>query len=474
VRFVSVFLAVLFTSSAFCVSAHARVSPDLHEMSDWGGHARTAKTTLILLQLAAMLIAAKLIGRATERFKVPGVIGELLGGMVLGPYVLGQLIPIPLGSGHVVPLFPAPTSNAQWPINEVVWTMGQIASVVLLFSTGLHTDLRQFVRHARSATIVAVAGVVLPMGLGALVVLIPPFTRLAAAHSGGSALVPALFVGAILAATSIGITARVLGDLKKLDTAEGVTILGAAVIDDVLGIIALTIVGGIASGGSVSAGAVTLVAVKAFGFWIGLTVLVLLLSGAFERFVERLNYSGATVGLGLAMALLASGAAEGAGLAFIIGAYSAGLGLSQRPKLAKKLLEKLQPLEAFFVPIFFTSLGMLVNLGSMFAGWPVIGFGVVVTLAAVVGKVVGCGGAARLAGFNAHRAYRVGIGMLPRGEVALIVAGVGLSSGFIGEVVFGVSIMMTLVTTVLAPILLVRAFDAEERIDEVLNEPTAA
>src|SRR5918994_2006152 len=270
-------------------------------------------------------------------------------------------------------------------------------------------------------------------------------------------MIPALFVGAILAATSIGITARVLGDINRLDTPEGVTILGAAVLDDVLGIIALAIVGGIASAGSVSGGTIAGIAGKAFGFWIGLTGVVLLLSKHIERALTRIRYSGALVGLGLALAFFCSAAAEGFGLAFIIGAYSVGLGLS-RTEMAHTLMEKLEPIGDFIVPIFFAALGMLVNVQAMFASWDVIVFGLAITAVAIVGKLIGCGAAALPTGFNTRGSYRIGLGMLPRGEVALIVAGIGLSSGIVGEVVFGVSIMMTLITTILAPILLVPAF----------------
>lgn len=439
---------------------HSRISPSLTEMDAWGDHARKAKIVLILFQVAGMLVAAKLLGWLAEKVKIPGVIGELMAGVIIGPYLLGHLIPVPLGAGHWAPLFPAPVGG-EWPVNDVVWTFAQIASIVLLFVTGLHTDLKQFLKYVGPATLVAVAGLVIPFALGAAVVYVPMFSRLAD-PDGGDVMVSALFVGAILAATSIGITARVLGDVGKLDTAEGVTILGAAVLDDVLGIIALAVVGGIAAaksgaGEALSMGGVLLIAGKAFGFWIGLTVGVLVFAKRIERLIGRVNYSGAMLGLGLALAMVCSGAAESVGLAFIIGAYSVGLGLS-RTKLAHKLMEALEPVGDFFVPIFFAALGMLVNVGAMFSSWPVVLFGLAVTAAAVVGKLVGCGAAALPGGFNLRGAYRIGLGMLPRGEVALIVAGIGLSSGMVGEVVFGVSIMMTLVTTIVAPILLVPAF----------------
>jgi Kef-type K+ transport system membrane component KefB len=443
--------------------AHAveRISPNLHQMDAWGEHGRKAKVMLVLFQLAAMLIAAKLLGWLTEKLKVPGVIGELVAGVIIGPFLIGAMIRVPLGAGHWAPLFPAPVAG-EWPVNDVIWTIAAVASIVLLFVTGLHTDLKQFLKYVGPASLVAVAGLLVPFALGAAVVYVPMFRPLAAAHPGEPLHVPALFVGAILAATSIGITARVLGDIGKLDTAEGVTILGAAVVDDVLGIIALAIVGGIAAaergaGKPLGFGDVGWIAGKAFGFWIGLTVIVLLLSRPIERFIANLNYGGAAVGLGLSLAMVCSGAAESVGLAFIIGAYSVGLGLS-RTKLAHQLMEALEPVGDFLVPIFFASLGMLVNLSAMFASWQVVAFGLAVTFVAVVGKLVGCGAAALPGGFNTRGAYRIGLGMLPRGEVALIVAGIGLSSGIVGEVVFGVSIIMTLLTTIIAPILLAPAF----------------
>jgi Kef-type K+ transport system membrane component KefB len=411
---------------------------------------------MVTFQVALLLAAAKVLGWVCEQIRVPGVIGELLAGAIVGPFLLGSLIKVPV-HGQWVPLFPRPTAAGQWPVNDVIWSMAQFASVVLLFVTGLHTDLKQFLRYVGPASLIALAGLVVPFGLGAGVVYLPGFAELAKAGPGETVLVPALFVGAILAATSIGITARVLGDIGRLETPEGVTILGAAVLDDVMGIIALAVVGGIATAGAVSFGTVGVVAGKAFGFWIGLTVVIFVLARPIEWVLTRMKYGGTMLGLALALAFLGSGAAEGFGLAFIIGAYSVGLGLSQT-QMAHKLMDELRPVSDFVVPVFFGALGMLVNFEVMFADGHVVMFGLVVTAAAIVGKLVGCGSAAYVGGFNLRGSYRVGLGMMPRGEVALIVAGIGLSRGLIGENVFGVSILMTLLTTVIAPILLVPAF----------------
>jgi Kef-type K+ transport system membrane component KefB len=436
------------------------VSPDLHELLAVPEHGRKLAIMLVLFQLAVMLVAAKLLGALVEKIKVPGVIGELLAGAIIGPFLLGSLIRLPLHgwSGDWIALFPAPREAGEWPINQTVWSFAQFASILLLFITGLHTDLKQFLKYAGPATLVAVAGAAVPFALGTAVVYVPYFADLARGAPGEPALVPALFVGLILMATSIGITARVLSDIRKLDTPEGVTILGAAVLDDVIGIVALAIVGGIAATGQVSWGAAGVITVKALGVWIALTVAIFALAKPIERVLTRIPYGGTMVALAMALAFVASGLAEFFGLAFIIGAYSVGLGLS-RTSFANDLMDRLQPIADFIVPIFFATLGMLVDFRAMFSDRGVVIMGLVISVIAIIGKVAGCGLAAMPVGFNGRGAWRIGLGMLPRGEVALIVAGVGLSQNIIGQNVFGVSIMMTLITTIVAPILLVPAFD---------------
>jgi len=246
----------------------------------------------------------------------------------------------------------------------------------------------------------------------------------------------------------------VLSDIHRLDTPEGVTILGGAVVDDVLGILVLAIVVGIErSGGMLPASQIGWIAIKAVGVWLGITGVALLLAPAIERAFNRVRYAGARVGLGLALALLCAGIAEIFGLAFIIGAYSVGLGLS-RTKMAHQLMDDLRSVSDFIVPIFFAAMGMLVNYSAMATA---LVFGLVISLWGILSKIFGCGLPA-LIWFNTRGAARIGMGMLPRGEVALIVAGVGLAEGAIKADVFGVAIMMTLVTTVIAPIGLVPLF----------------
>lgn len=403
----------------------------------------------LAFQLAAILLAAKVAAEVCERWlKIPPVIGELLVGVLIGPFALGQLS-LP---GHFGPLFPLPHGFGEGgnviPVSVELWSIGQIAAVILLFLAGMETNAELFIRYAGPGLAVAAGGIILPFAFGAGATALMGF-------ADGFGSTKALFMGAIMTATSVGITARVLSEKKKLDTPEGVTVLAAAVIDDVLGILVLTVVVGIAATGSIAAGEVVKVAVKAVGFWLALTGIGFLVSKRISRFALSLRSGGAALGFALALAFLASGLAETFGLAMIIGAYSIGLALSGT-HLAEQLEHQMKAVAAALVPIFFVVMGMLVNLSRMSDA---LALGLVITVLAIVGKVIGCGIPALATGFNMRGASRVGIGMLPRGEVALIVAGVGLSRGVISQDLFGVAIMMTIVTTVIAPIILVPIFE---------------
>lgn len=429
------------------------LSPSLAEFDSVPG-GLTLKVTVLLLQIALVIAVAKLCGAAAEAVKIPGVLGELGAGMLIGPFALGALILIPI-HGHWLPLFPRPTGPATggMPISDELWMLAQMASVILLFVTGLHTNLRQFVRYIGPASIIALGGVIVPFFFGAWA------TAYFSEQVFGTALSwyapQAMFIGAIMVATSVGITARVLTDIRKLDSPEGVTILAGAVLDDVLGILVLAIVAGIARTGQADFGEIAWIAAKAIGFWLGLTGIGFLLANKIEQFFNSIKYAGARVALALALCLLCAGAAEMCGLAFIIGAYSIGLALS-KTKMAHQLMEDLRPINDFIVPIFFAVMGMLVNFAAMGGA---IGFGIVLCVLAIISKVLGCGIPALGTGFNLIGAIRVGVGMLPRGEVALIMAGVGLAGGYINSSLFGVAILMTLVTTVIAPLVLVPSFN---------------
>ncbi|MFW5689707.1 MAG: cation:proton antiporter, partial [Spirochaetota bacterium] len=268
----------------------------------------------------------------------------------------------------------------------------------------------------------------------------------------------ALFLGTLSTATSVGITAVILSERKKMSSPEGVTILAAAVLDDVIGIIILAIVVGVArvqtGGGDIPWGEIGMIALKAFGFWIGFTVIGILAAPRLTRGLKRSRSLELVATISFGLALLIAGLSELAGLAMIIGAYVTGLALSQTD-VAHEIRERINGVYRFLAPVFFAVMGMMVNFAALGS---VVGFGLLFAVAAIVAKLVGCGIPALAAGFNARGAFRIGAGMLPRGEVTLIVAGIGLAAGAIGEDLFGVSVMTLLVASVVAPPTIIRAF----------------
>jgi Kef-type K+ transport system membrane component KefB len=413
----------------------------------------THAITLLVLQFAFVLLIARIFGEFFERFfKQPGVLGELLAGVFFGPFLLGAKISLP-GIG---PMFPAldPTSMeamSHIPISLPLYGIGQIAAVLLLFAAGLETNPASFIRFAGKASIVGAAGIVLPFVLGA-------FATVWFGHAKDFFDGRALFMGATMAATSVGITARVLSDLKKIDTPEGITILGAAVVDDVLGILVLAIVVNLAQSGTVEIASILWIAVKSIGIWLGLTAFFLIAAPRLAHLWNWFQTPGSSLVLTFIACLVAAVLCEVVGLAMIIGAYSVGLAFSNT-KIAARLREDLRGVYHLFVPAFFVILGMLVNPASMKTAFI---FGAVISVLAILGKVIGCGIAGFLCGFNSTGSFRIGIGMIPRGEVALIVAGYGLTRGVVDIEMFGIAVFMTLVTTVLAPIFLTPAFKNEK------------
>ena len=425
----------------------------------------------LLIQLAVILFAAKVAGELATRFlKLPSVLAELGAGILIGPYVLGGMSffgwtplfpgafedpvrgPMSLG-GLTIPFIHTVKDGIAIPgipVSDELYSLAQIGSIVLLFSIGLETNLRQFLRYAGPATAVALGGVILPFGLGVGATVLLGF-----AGPDGIFSPEALFMGAIMTATSVGITARVLADLNSLDNPEGVTIIAAAVVDDVLGILILTVVIGIsAAEADFTWGNLGWISFKAVGFWLGLTGIGILIAPYIERLVRQFHSPGSGLVFTLALALLAAGLAEVFGLAFIIGAFSVGLALSTT-RLGHQVEEAMKSILDFLVPVFFVVMGMLVDIGAM---QNAIVFGLVISVLAIFSKVVGSGGPALVSGFTMRGGARIGVGMMPRGEVALIIAGVGLTEGIIGHDLFGVSIMMTVLTTLLAPLLLVPLF----------------
>ncbi|MEO0290552.1 MAG: cation:proton antiporter [candidate division WOR-3 bacterium] len=394
----------------------------------------------LVAQISVIIFFAKIGGEIFERFfKQPAVLGELLAGVLISPFFLGKHINLP----HASPLFPLVNSNILG-ISPELYSLAQVSVIILLFISGVETELSLFLRYSLPAFIVALGGVIFPFFLGNLFTIWFGFAD--------SFMSPeSLFIGAILTATSVGITARILSDLGKINTPEGVTILAAAVVDDVLGILVLTIVISIIDMGHVSINKAIFITFKAISIWFIILIIGIFIAKPLTKILKKLKSEGAWLSIILALTYFASYLAESFGLAMIIGAYAMGLAFSTT-ELKEEIIEDLKGAYHFLVPIFFVVMGMLVDLNAM--GKSIL-FGIVITFIAIITKIFGCGIPALLIRFNFIGALRVGSGMIPRGEVALIVAGVALARGAITHDIYGVSIMVTAITTFLAPILLV-------------------
>ncbi len=412
-----------------------------------------------IILLSVILICAKLFGEFTYRFlKLPRVIGELGAGIIIGPFALGGL-----AWGNLGPLFPIEHGSVI-PVNQSLYFLANIGAVILLFEAGLETNKKRFFNTIGPASFIALGGVIFPFFLGLFCTTMFGF----ASFDSIQDLIPGLFVGAMMTATSVGITARVLGDLNKLDSPEGVTILGGAVVDDVLGILILAVIVGIETTGVLSGIGILIISVKAIAFLLFVSVAGSWASPWISSLIMRLGtkpgfYSEPSIQLCLSLALvfLISGLAEKYfGLAMIIGSYSLGLALSGTP-LFQQIKTPIHRLNGVVVPIFFTVIGMQVNLQAIFGGNSIVNallFAVALTILGIISKLAGCGLPALLVGFNRSESWKIGVGMIPRGEVALIIGGIALASGVISQQIFGVTIIMTLVTTIIAPIMLVRSY----------------
>lgn len=368
----------------------------------------------LLLGLFLMIGAAKLMAEVFERLRQPAVVGEILAGVLIGPYVLGWVQP-----------------------NEITHTLSEIGVILLLFSVGLETKPAAIIQVGKTATIVAVLGVVVPFGAGwGLMEL------------RGSSDIESMFVGTAMVATSVGITARVLAGMGKLGATASRIILGAAVIDDILGLLVLAVVASMAEGSTdlVKIGAT---AALSLGF---VAAVALLLAPLVTRHVPRLGaniriahaaFAGSIVlCLGLAVA------ASYIGVAAIIGAFLAGMAIAEVSEDNHELHSQIRGVTEFMVPFFLVNIGMQLNL-TIFNDMSVVWLAVLVTVIAVATKVIGCGIGAWSLGTRG--AMQVGVGMVPRGEVGIVVAQIGLGMGVISDSLFGVVLFMAVATTLIAP-----------------------
>jgi Kef-type K+ transport system membrane component KefB len=408
-----------------------------HGGGDAAGH---GLDPFVLLGLALILVAAKVGGEVFERFNQPAVLGELVAGICVGSLALA-------GVGGVEAL----RSDA------VIGALAELGVIILLFEVGLESNIAEMLEVGWSSLLVAVAGVVFPffLGWGVSYYFLPSEPTLV--H---------VFIGATLCATSVGITARVLRDMGRLQTRESRIILGAAVIDDVLGLLILAVVAGAirasAAGGALALSDVVYLAAASAAFLAGAVAVGRFVVPHLFRGAGRFQSRGVLLTLALAFCFFLAWAAAGVGLAPIVGAFAAGLVLDEanfevfNSRGEQRLHDLLAPVSATLVPVFFVLMGMKVDL-SAFARWELLGFAAALTAVAIVGKQV-CSLAVAERGVNR---LAVGLGMIPRGEVGLIFAGIGatlmlpnaqgVAEPVIGPATFGAVVIMVIVTTLVTP-----------------------
>ncbi len=376
--------------------------------------ARAADTTVphLLLALIAILVSAKLLGEVAERVGQPAVLGELLAGVLLGSSLLGVVDP------H----------------DPVIHLLAEIGVILLLFQIGLETDLSRLLRVGLTSTTVAIVGVLLPFTGGYFV-----------SRALGLAQLPAVVAGAALTATLVGITARVLSDLGRLHDPESQVVLGAAVIDDIIGLVILAVVDQVVEGAQLTAHGIATTTLSAFGFVAITVVLGRMLVPRLFDLLARLGREETLASMAIALAFTVCFLAFEAGSALIIGAFAAGLTLAPT-RHARTVEHGVLHLGMFFVPIFFVSVGASVDVRS-FAEPRIALVGGALIVVAILGKVL-----AGLAPFWMRgNKLVVGVGMIPRGEVGLIFAQMGLATGALDTGIFSAITMMVMVTTLITP-----------------------
>jgi len=363
--------------------------------------------------LVFLLVAAFIGGSLAKRFRYPAALGELAVGIIVGPFALGFV-----------------------EYSDTLVTFAEIGAIILLFYIGLETDMAMLRKYLLPSAMAGVLGALLPLVLGYYGSIYLGF--------GPD---EALFMGTVLTATSIGITARMLSDLDHLKTKEGTTILGAGVVDDIVAIVLLSFTLSVLAG-EFNVIDLASVLAKVASFW---AIIMILGVYVITRFLDKMRAETESLTLViLALGFAGSFGSSQLGLSTAIGAFAVGLALSNMIR-TPEILKNMQPIFLFFVPIFFVLVGMLIDPRAFVVS---LVPGLIITGLAIIGKVLGCGGALLLTKFSAREALTVGVGMIPRGEVGLIIAGIGLASGFIDPQTYLVSVMAVSLTTIIAlPIL---------------------
>jgi Kef-type K+ transport system membrane component KefB len=403
--------------------------------------ASVGNTPEILLSLLLMLVFAKLLAEIFERLKQPSVVGEILAGVLIGPSFL-----------HLI------NRNGVKEIDEIISVLAEIGVIFLLFTVGLETKPQAILRVGGRAFVVAVLGVIVPFIAGYAITFFWDGSK-----------VEAMFVGAALVATSVGITARVLSNLGLLDAPTAKIILGAAVIDDILGLLILSVVSSL-SKGSVdyfelikTAGLSTIFTIVAAT--IGATIITKLAPK-----IEKLKIGDPLYIGGLVLCIGLSYLATYIGVAAIIGAFLAGMALAEASENNHTMHKQTSGVMEFLVPFFFVNIGMSLNL-SVFKETSTIYLAIIVTVLAILTKFIGCGLGSY--GLGWRKSTQIGVGMVPRGEVGIVVAQIGLKLGVISPPFFAAVLFMAIATTLIAPPFIKWAFSNEEAAHDKIGEDDA-
>lgn len=383
----------------------------------------------VLLKLVLILVATKIGGLISQKLKMPEVLGALFAGVILGPIVLNLV-----------------------QIDDNIRLLSNLGVILLMFLAGLETDVEQFKKAGASSFGIALLGVLLPLILGT-----------ACAFFFFNNIIENLFIGVILTATSVSISVETLNELGKLNTRAGINILGAAVIDDVIGLILISLLIGFTNGSESGSLLSTILGIAAFCV-IAISAIVFL-PKLINKLLKNIQAGRAILTFALAAAIIAAFLAEKVGIAAITGAYVCGLILSQIHH-REYLEHNIKSISSGFLSlIFFASVGLTAARDGLSV--EVILITAVMFVIAVIGKIIGCGGAAKLFKLKNSESLQVGVGMMSRGEVAIITANIGLTSGIISQEVFVPTILVVLLTTIVTPVLLKIVFShhIERRLD---------
>ena len=389
----------------------------------------------VLISLAVLLFAAKIFAEIFNKLRLPVVLGELTAGIIMGPFAFGS-IPIFDGKPLVI-------------LNETVLQIGEIAGIVILFIAGLEITPREFLRGGAASFTIGACGVIVPFFLGYYIFTIYGLQGL-----------QSILVSTALTATSVAITVSVLTELGKMQTKEAKIILGAAIVDDILAIAVLSVVVTMVQTGNMAPNIIDILflILKILGIFVALLIGAIIIIPRLLHAERLWKARGSIEGIVTASFFGASAIAAAVGLSPIVGAFSVGMAVAST-KIIKRVEEYVDKLEIIFAPLFFAIIGAQVNLTGV--NLDVLYLSGIIIIVAIVSKLAGCGLPALMFLRSKSKAMKVGIGMISRGEVGLIVAGIGVTTGVLSSNIYTTVIIMVAVTTLVTPVWLKRAYSKE-------------